>query len=202
MPTEITSFSLQDFVAGLAAIRKREPSIEELVFQHEIAGDYGDALACYESMGKDAAKGGGGGGGSEDVLAGIVKYYLEIDRPHTASSLAKGLVQRHPETREKMAKYAVEAAWQLAQWDDIGGAADWAAAAPAKDWSVALANLLKCVHTEDRDGAVVSVGRSVARLMPFYQGVHCTTRYSTRTSWSSLEVKIFEHSTTFPINSK
>ena len=52
MPTEITSFSLQDFVAGLAAIRKREPSIEELVFQHEIAGDYGDALACYESMGK------------------------------------------------------------------------------------------------------------------------------------------------------
>ena len=70
----------------------------------------------------------------------------------------KGLVQRHPETREKMAKYAVEAAWQLAQWDDIGGAADWAAA-PAKDWSVALANLLKCVHTEDRDGAVVSVGR-------------------------------------------
>ena len=42
----------QDFVAGLAAVRKREPSIEELVYQHEIAGDYGDALACYESMGK------------------------------------------------------------------------------------------------------------------------------------------------------
>ena len=43
-------------MAGLAAVRKREPSIEELVYQHEIAGDYGDALACYESMGKDAAR--------------------------------------------------------------------------------------------------------------------------------------------------
>ena len=43
-------------MAGLAAVRRREPSIEELVYQHEIAGDYGDALACYESMGKDAAK--------------------------------------------------------------------------------------------------------------------------------------------------
>ena len=86
----------QDFVAGLAAVRKREPSIEELVYQHEIAGDYGDALACYESMGKDAAKDKGGtgssssgSGGRDDVLAGIVKCYLEIDRPHTASSLAK-----------------------------------------------------------------------------------------------------------------
>ena len=78
-------------MAGLAAVRKREPSIEELVYQHEIAGDYGDALACYESMGKDAAKdkGGTSSGGRDDVLAGIVKCYLEIDRPHTASSLAK-----------------------------------------------------------------------------------------------------------------
>ena len=72
----------------------------------------------------------------------------------------KGLVQRHPETREKMAKYAVEAAWQLAQWEDIGVAE----AAPAKDWSVALANLLKCVHTEDRE-AVVTVGRSLNFLL-------------------------------------
>ena len=70
----------------------------------------------------------------------------------------KGLVQRHPETREKMAKYAVEAAWQLAQWEDIGVAE----AAPAKDWSVALANLLKCVHTEDRE-AVVTVGNFLLR---------------------------------------
>ena len=36
---------------------------------------------------KDATK--GGKSSRDDVLAGIVKCYLEIDRPHTASSLAK-----------------------------------------------------------------------------------------------------------------
>ena len=58
----------------------------------------------------------------------------------------KGLVARHPETREKMDKYAVEAAWQLSQWEAIEETS------AAKDWNLALANLLKCVHTEDRDG--------------------------------------------------
>ena len=38
---------------------------------------------------KDAAKGGNCSGNRDDVLAGIVRCYLEIDRPHTASSLAK-----------------------------------------------------------------------------------------------------------------
>ena len=49
--------------------------------------------------------------------------------------------------REKMSKYAVEAAWQLSQWEAIEETS-----AAAKDWNLALANLLKCVHTEDRDG--------------------------------------------------
>ena len=38
---------------------------------------------------KEAAKGGNCSGNRDDVLAGIVRCYLEIDRPHTASSLAK-----------------------------------------------------------------------------------------------------------------
>ena len=63
----------------------------------------------------------------------------------------KGLVERHPETRERMTKHAVEAAWQLSQWEAIE---ETAASAPAKDWNLALANLLKCVHTEDRDGSI------------------------------------------------
>ena len=47
-----------------------------------------------------------------------------------------------------MSKYAVEAAWQLSQWEAI----EETSVAAAKDWNLALANLLKCVHTEDRDG--------------------------------------------------
>ena len=65
----------------------------------------------------------------------------------------KGLVERHPETKEKMNKYAVEAAWQLSHWEAIEETS------VAKDWNLALANLLKCVHTEDRDGIDSSVNR-------------------------------------------
>ena len=65
----------------------------------------------------------------------------------------KGLVERHPETKEKMNKYAVEAAWQLSHWEAIEETS------AAKDWNLALANLLKCVHTEDRDGIISLVNR-------------------------------------------
>ena len=47
------------------------------------------AKISVELSPKDAAKGGNCGGNRDDVLAGIVRCYLEIDRPHTASSLAK-----------------------------------------------------------------------------------------------------------------
>ena len=83
----------------------------------------------------------------------------------------KGLVERHPETRERMTKHAVEAAWQLSQWEAIEEAAA-ASAAPAKDWNLALANLLKCVHTEDRDG---SISQSIALFTRIY--VHSRRHY-------------------------
>ena len=47
------------------------------------------AKISVELSPKDAAKGGNSSGNRDDVLAGIVRCYLEIDRPHTASSLAK-----------------------------------------------------------------------------------------------------------------
>jgi hypothetical protein len=43
-----------------------------------------DALACYESLGRN----------SSDVDCGIVNCYLQIDQPHTASVLVKGLMEK------------------------------------------------------------------------------------------------------------
>jgi serine/threonine-protein kinase ATR len=131
----------QDLVAGLAVIRKKEPSVEELVYEHEIAGDYGDALACYESVGKSTKC-----QGAEDEACGMVRCYLEIDRPHTAAALAKGLLQRQPDCRDRLKKYELEAAWQLSQWGDI----DERDGVGNKDWSPCLARLLKCVQTENK----------------------------------------------------
>jgi hypothetical protein len=43
-----------------------------------------DALSCYESLGRQS--------NDINVDVGIVNCYLQIDQPHTASILVKGLV--------------------------------------------------------------------------------------------------------------
>ena len=85
-----------DYVAGLVKTRKSDPSIGELMEQHRITGNYQDALACCESMGRThllkTAANGAQKKVSPKLVGSILKCYLEMDQPHTASTLARGTV--------------------------------------------------------------------------------------------------------------
>ena len=116
-----------DYVAGLVKTRKSDPSIGELMEQHRITGNYQDALACCESMGRThllktaaAQQTNGAQKKVSPKLAGsILKCYLEMDQPHTASTLAKGLVESNPDLSEELKVIELESAWQLGQWSRI-----------------------------------------------------------------------------------
>ena len=101
-----------DYVNGLAKIRPKKPTLEELIHQHQVTGNFQDALSCYESLGKTMKD-------SLELKSGLLKCYLEMDQPHSASTLAKGLVAKDPDNEQELLKYQIEAAWQLGQWQEI-----------------------------------------------------------------------------------
>ena len=56
---------------------------------------------------------------SPKLAGSILKCYLEMDQPHTASTLAKGLVDSNPDLSEELKVIELESAWQLGQWSRI-----------------------------------------------------------------------------------
>ena len=73
-----------DYVAGLVKTRKSDPSIGELMEQHRITGNYQDALACCESMGRthllQTAANRAQKKVSPKLVGSILKCYLEMDQ--------------------------------------------------------------------------------------------------------------------------
>ena len=144
-----------DYVRGIAAMRLKDPPLKELIHYHEAIGNYSDALSCYESIGKTGEKG-------VDLIKGMLRCYLEIDRPHTASILIEGLLEEKnkdesddPEFTEMLHKYQLEASWQLSQWDKVESSVSFQTAegedAPSKEiWETGLVKLLCCLYSEDR----------------------------------------------------
>ena len=96
-------------VLGVAALRKEEANLDDLILQHEATGNYQDDLCCYERQGKTVR--------DANVNLGIIQSYLSIDQPATAVSLAAGLVAKQPGA--DLTPIQTEAAWQLGMWENL-----------------------------------------------------------------------------------
>ncbi|XP_047501891.1 serine/threonine-protein kinase ATR-like [Penaeus chinensis] len=98
-----------DGVAGVAAIRQEDPSLDEQVIQHVATGRLQDALGCYEHLCVRQ--------GSEEVYKGLLDCYLSLDQPHSVLNITHGLLSNKPELEASLNEYRVEAAWRLGKWD-------------------------------------------------------------------------------------
>ena len=96
-------------VLGVAALRKEEANLDDLILQHEATGKYQDDLCCYERQGKTVR--------DANVNLGIIQSYLSIDQPATAVNLAAGLVAKQPGA--DLTPIQTEAAWQLGMWENL-----------------------------------------------------------------------------------
>lgn len=129
-----------DFLKGIAQVRTSEPSLEERIFELESTGHFQDALACYEALGKRQL-------GDEAIKKGLVRCYLEIDQPHLASMLLKGLdskMSRDPSFKQ----YQVQVAWQLGQWNDLDQLTDNGEKC-VYNWDQGIGKLLSTIHKHD-----------------------------------------------------
>jgi hypothetical protein len=79
----------------------------------------------------------------------MLRCYLEMDQPHTASMLVQGLMQKDPDLAPELVKYQVESAWQLSQWEAVETSCE---GSESSDWSVNLGRILLKAQHQDYEG--------------------------------------------------
>ncbi|XP_050687762.1 serine/threonine-protein kinase ATR-like isoform X2 [Eriocheir sinensis] len=128
-----------DGVAGVAAIRREDPSLEEQVIQHEATGRLQDALGCYERLCVTQ--------GTEEVYKGLLECYISVDQPHSVLNITQGLLSTRPELESSLNKYRVEAAWRLGKWDALETFLKATTEQPS--WGVGVGQVLRAVRARD-----------------------------------------------------
>ncbi len=133
-----------DYVVGVTATRQAQASLQERIFHHQVTGNYQDALGCYEGAVRD----------SPDVMEGMLECYNRLDQPNTVAALARGLAESNERWVESKREFRMEAAWQLAQWDELESLCS---IQKDKDkgshsWRHEFACLINCLHRNDSSG--------------------------------------------------
>ncbi|XP_054723842.1 LOW QUALITY PROTEIN: serine/threonine-protein kinase ATR-like, partial [Uloborus diversus] len=138
-----TALDEPDGVAGVAAIRKKETSLMDLILENEAIGDMQGAFACYEKAIKLYPD-------EVNYYCGLLKCFLGMDQPTTAVSYANGILSEKPEWNEKLNQYRIEAAWKLANWQSLESFLQGESCDSA--WAVGVGNLLHLANNKDLDG--------------------------------------------------
>ncbi|KAG8185459.1 hypothetical protein JTE90_019718 [Oedothorax gibbosus] len=128
-----------DGVAGVAAIRKEEPTLMDLILENEATGNMQAAFACYEKAIKLYPD-------EVSYHGGLLKCFLGMDQPTTAVSYANGILSERPEWKEKLNPYRIEAAWKLASWENLESYLD--EAKNKSEWTVGIGNILHLANKE------------------------------------------------------
>ncbi|XP_075536838.1 ATR serine/threonine kinase meiotic 41 [Dermacentor variabilis] len=99
-----------DGVAGVAAVRNSQPSLEDQIIEHQAMGKLQDALACYERALRLPTS-------QASHHQGLLSCLLCLDQPSTALTHASGLLAERSDWLPDIIEYQAEAAWRLCSWD-------------------------------------------------------------------------------------
>ena len=108
-----------DYLAGLKKVKKGDLSMSEMIHHNQAMGNFQDAVACCESIGRYTKEQSSATKMGLGLKLCILQCYLELDRPQTAFELAKGYVRSNPEWAKRMKPLQLKAAQQLGQWADV-----------------------------------------------------------------------------------
>ncbi|CAL1278598.1 unnamed protein product [Larinioides sclopetarius] len=132
-----------DGVAGVAAIRKEEPTLKDLILENEANGDMQAAFACYEKAIKLYPN-------EVSYYGGLLKCFLAMDQPTTAVSYANGILSERPEWKDNLNPFRIEAAWQLSNWENLESYLE--EEENKDDWTVGVGNILYLANKKDVAG--------------------------------------------------
>ncbi|GFY33080.1 hypothetical protein TNCV_2230302 [Trichonephila clavipes] len=131
-----------DGVAGVAAIRKEEPTLKDLILENEATGDMQAAFASYEKAIKLYPN-------EVNHYCGLLKCFLAMDQPTTAVSYANGILNERPEWKDDLNPFRIEAAWQLSNWESLESYLE--EEENKEEWTVGIGNILYLANKKVED---------------------------------------------------
>uniref|UniRef100_A0A8C4RA31 non-specific serine/threonine protein kinase n=1 Tax=Eptatretus burgeri TaxID=7764 RepID=A0A8C4RA31_EPTBU len=131
-----------DGVAGVTAMRRGDPTLDEQTLEHESIGQLRDATACYErAIQLEPSK--------ISHRRGLLSCLLQLGELSTAFSVVNGILATKPEWSAMLDSYRVEAAWKLARWDDLESCLT--NDLQSEGWNMSIGRLLLSAKQHDRD---------------------------------------------------
>lgn len=93
-------------------MQQTEPSLQDMIVAHSVAGQLQDMAACYERMAQEQSL-------KPEYLTEMIKCYLELDNPYNAFNIAEGAVESYPNSKSMFYESQAESLWHLNSYDAL-----------------------------------------------------------------------------------
>ncbi|XP_046407326.1 serine/threonine-protein kinase atr-like [Ischnura elegans] len=147
-----------DAVAGVIAVQKQPPTIEQLILSHEANGQLQDAATCYEKMAESGCP-------ETGYAMGMINCYLKLDQPHAALGLIKGLSTQRPDLAELLVESSVEALWKMSNWSELEKCLQNTEGNVGNLWNVSVGNALLNLRCGKSDKILINIDSMRETLM-------------------------------------
>mmetsp|Transcript_33811 Transcript_33811/g.54794 ORF Transcript_33811/g.54794 Transcript_33811/m.54794 type:complete len:1076 (+) Transcript_33811:213-3440(+) len=137
-----------DGMSGITSLRKTmtsPDSFADTIFNLENAGDWTEALTCYEqALQRPDLKPQG-----LDVHGGVLRCMRNLGTLQMMLTHVDGMLATHPEEGKPLTTYAVQAAWRLGNWDLLTKYLQISPETPDSQFEVALSRILLAFKNRD-----------------------------------------------------
>ncbi|XP_071453339.1 serine/threonine-protein kinase ATR [Hetaerina americana] len=147
-----------DAVAGVLAVQKQPPTIEQLILSHEANGQLQDAATCYEKMAETGCP-------ETGYAMGMINCYLKLDQPHAALGLIKGLSSQRPDLAGLLIESSVEALWKMSDWLELEKCLKSSSGVMRNLWNVSVGNALLSLRSENSGKIILNMDTMREALM-------------------------------------
>eukprot|EP00850_Spirogloea_muscicola_P002685 SM000010S04323 [mRNA] locus=s10:934582:948443:- [translate_table: standard] len=137
-----------DGLAGLSRLRGSVTSLQDQMLIHEKAGNWAEALTCYEQALETTPHG-------LKLHQGVLGCLLNMGHLQALVTQVDGLIARLPGESKLWSTYGLQAAWRLGQWDRLEEYLESAESqdntpgrSTGPDFNTALASILAGIHSQ------------------------------------------------------
>eukprot|EP00850_Spirogloea_muscicola_P009313 SM000052S17705 [mRNA] locus=s52:211237:225088:+ [translate_table: standard] len=138
-----------DGLAGLSRLRGSVTSLQDQMLIHEKAGNWAEALTCYEQALEATPHG-------LKLHQGVLGCLLNMGHLQALITQVDGLIARLPSESKLWSTYGLQAAWRLGQWDRLEEYLESAESqdnppgrSTGPDFNTALASILAGIHLQN-----------------------------------------------------
>lgn len=125
------------------ALQRTEPTLQNKIVAHRVMGQFQDMALCYDRMAQVQNL-------TPECLQDMVKCYLELDNPYTASNIAQGAVLERCDYKSWLCEQQAECYWRLNSYEKLSELLSQPDMADNNSWGVSIGRTLQHFRLRNR----------------------------------------------------